>query len=294
MEKPVGFIGLGIMGKPMALNLLEAGVPLMVNDLRPEAEEALTQKGAIAAPVKQIAECCDMIFMILPNGTICREMIAGSEGLAAFVHQGTLVVDMSSVTPVDSRFCAEKLAEVGAAFLDAPVSGGEEGAIHGTLAIMVGGDEEAFQKARPYFEIMGSEAVLVGGTGSGSVTKLANQMIVNLNIAAVSEALVFAHQAGVDPERVFLAIRGGLAGSRVLEDKAPRMLHRDFVPGGSIAVNHKDIKNAVETAHALAIPVPMSAALFEMMQNVKLHGGFTEDHSAMIRYFERLAGIDSI
>lgn len=134
----------------------------------------------------------------------------------------------------------------------------------------------------------------MGGTGSGSVTKLANQMIVNLNIAAVSEALVFARQAGVDPERVFLAIRGGLAGSRVLEDKTPRMLHREFVPGGSIAVNHKDIKNVVDTAHALSIPVPMSAALFEMMQNVKLHGGFTEDHSAMIRYFERLAGISSI
>ena len=290
----IGFIGLGIMGSPMATNLVRAGVDLTVNDLLPEAVEKLKKQGAAAADDAYIAQNCDIIFTIVPNGKISRELITGPEGLFPHLKKGALVVDMSSVTPDDSRYCADKLSEIGVEFLDAPVSGGEEGAVNGSLAIMVGGSQHSFDRAKKYFDIMDSKALLVGEVGSGSVTKLANQIIVNLNIAAISEALVFAKKAGTDPEKVFQAIRTGLAGSRVLEDKAPRMLTNSFEPGGTIAINSKDIRNVIDTAHNAEIPVPMSATLFEVMQSLKLHGDTQKDHSAIIRYFERLAGMDSL
>jgi len=198
---------------------------------------------------------------------------------------------MSSVTPGDSKICAEKLGTLGCRFLDSPVSGGEPGAVNGTLAFMVGWDSADFERAKPCFEVMGASATLVGPVGSGSVTKLANQIIVNMGIAAVSEAMVLATRAGADPGRVFQAIRGGLAGSAVLEAKAPMMLRRDFKPGGKISINHKDVKNVIATAHELDVPLPLTAQLFEIMQALKVGGHMDEDHSGIVQYFERLADV---
>ena len=293
MQEKAGFIGLGIMGAPMAKNLLRAGVKLYVSDVAEAAVARLTGQGAVQMTPEEMAAECSIIFLMLPNGAIVKNVLFGENGLAQHLRPGTLVVDMSSVSPIDSRECAGRLEALGASFLDAPVSGGEEGAINGSLAIMVGGSEESFLRAKPFFEILGAEATLVGGTGSGSVTKLANQIIVNLNIAALSEALVFAKKAGAEPQKVVEAIRSGLAGSRVMEAKAPRMIARNFAPGGKIAINHKDIRNVLNTAHQIDAPVPMSAGLFEMMQALKNAGYFQEDHSALIKYFEMLSGLES-
>ncbi len=287
----IGFIGLGIMGLPMAKRLLEAGHKLLVNDVSPERVEVLTGLGAQSATHSQIGQECGLVFTILPNGGIVQEVLFAPDGVAGSLAPGSLVVDMSSVTPNDSKVCAEKLEALGCHFLDSPVSGGEPGAINGTLAFMVGGDPADFDRAKPYFERMGASAMLVGPVGSGSVTKLANQIIVNMGIAAVSEALVLAAKAGADPGRVFQAIRGGLAGSAVLEAKAPMMLRRDFKPGGKISINHKDVKNVMATAHQLDVPLPLTAQLFEIMQALKVGGHMDEDHSGIVQYFERLADV---
>ena len=248
--------------------------------------------GAQAATLKEIGEKCPVIFTILPNGAIVQSVLFGADGVAEGVKEGSVVVDMSSVTPTESKVCAEKLASLGVDFLDAPVSGGEPKAIDGTLAFMVGGKQEAFDRMVPYFDIMGASALLVGGTGSGSVTKLANQVIVNLNIAAVSEALVLATKAGADPELVYKAIRGGLAGSTVLDAKAPLMIDRNFVPGGKISINLKDIKNVMATAHDIDVPLPMSSQLLEIMQALKVDGHLEDDHGGIVQYFEKLAGVE--
>ena len=290
----IGWIGLGIRGTPMARNLRRGGMELFVNDVSEAAVQRLTAEGARAASRAEIGAACEIIALMLPSGPISRDVIAGADGLVRHVRPGTLVIDFSSVTPEDSRFCQERLAEAGASFLDAPVSGGEEGAVNGSLAIMVGGAEVDFLRAEPVMKLLGSKATLVGPVGSGSVTKLANQVIVNLTIAAVSEALVLAKKSGAEPERVFEAIRTGLAGSRVLEDKAPRMIRGEFAPGGRISINHKDMKNVLAAAHAADVPVPLSAQLFEMMQALKVDGQFGEDHSAIVRYYEKLAGIPSL
>lgn len=292
MDRMVGFIGLGIMGKPMAKNLVKGGCSLLVNDLNGEAVKELTDMGAQAATLKEIGEKCSVIFTILPNGGIVQSVLFSADGVAEGIREGSVVVDMSSVTPTESKVCAEKLAPLGVDFLDAPVSGGEPKAIDGTLAFMVGGKQEAFDKMTPYFDIMGASALLVGATGSGSVTKLANQVIVNLNIAAVSEALVLATKAGADPELVYKAIRGGLAGSTVLDAKAPLMIDRNFVPGGKISINLKDIKNVMATAHDIDVPLPMSSQLLEIMQALKVDGHLEDDHGGIVQYFEKLAGVE--
>lgn len=285
----IGFIGLGIMGKPMVKNLLKAGVQVRVNDLVQSAVDEVAALGALPSTQAQIGADCDVVFAILPNGAIVQNVLFGENGVASTLRQGALVVDMSSVTPGESRACAERLAKQDVAFLDAPVSGGEPGAINGTLSFMVGGDEETFQRAQPYFDIMGSSAIRIGGVGSGSITKLANQIIVNLGIAAVSEAFVLAAKAGADPEKVYQAIRGGLAGSAVLDAKAPMMYSRNFTPGGKISINHKDIKNVMNAAHTMNVPLPLTAQLYEIMQSLMLHGLADNDHSAIVRYFEELA-----
>lgn len=287
----IGFIGLGIMGLPMAKRLLEAGYQLLVNDVSPERVEILTRLGARSAACSQIGQECGLVFTILPNGGIVQRVLFAPDGVAGSLAPGSLVVDMSSVTPGDSKICAEKLGTLGCRFLDSPVSGGEPGAVNGTLAFMVGGDSADFERAKPCFEVMGASATLVGPVGSGSVTKLANQIIVNMGIAAVSEAMVLATRAGADPGRVFQAIRGGLAGSAVLEAKAPMMLRRDFKPGGKISINHKDVKNVIATAHELDVPLPLTAQLFEIMQALKVGGHMDEDHSGIVQYFERLADV---
>lgn len=289
--KRVGFIGLGIMGRPMAKNLLKAGVELVVHDLNASAVEDLVAAGAKSGTPASIGEQCDMIITILPNGAIVQDILFGKDGVASALTAGKLVCDMSSVTASESQTCYSKLKEIGVGFVDAPVSGGESGAIAGTLAIMCGGEEKDFEAMMPYFDILGSSAMLIGPSGSGSVTKLANQVIVNLNIAAVSEALVLATKAGADPMKVYKAIRGGLAGSAVLDAKAPMMCARNFAPGGKISINHKDIKNVLATAHTIDVPMPLTAQLFEIQQALKVSGHMDDDHSGYVQYFEQLAGV---
>ena len=276
----------------MAKCLLENGCSLMVNDLDNSAVDELVALGAVSGSLSEIGEQCEVIFTILPNGGIVQAVLFDQGGISEVIKKGSTIIDMSSVTPVESQTCAEKLEKIGVNFLDAPVSGGEPKAIDGTLAFMVGGREDVFNRIMPFFEIMGSSALLIGGTGSGSVTKLANQVIVNLNIAAVSEALVLATKAGADPELVYKAIRGGLAGSTVLDAKAPLMIDRNFVPGGKIAINLKDIKNVMATAHEIDVPMPMSSQLLEIMQALKVDGHLNDDHGGIVQYFEKLAKVE--
>lgn len=292
MKKLTGFVGLGIMGKPMAKCLLNSGCSLMVNDLDTSAVDELLTLGAVTGSLSEIGEQCEVIFTILPNGSIVQAVLFDEGGIGDSIKTGSVIVDMSSVTPVESQTCAAKLEKLGVDFLDAPVSGGEPKAIDGTLAFMVGGKKDVFNRIMPYFEMMGSSALLIGGTGSGSVTKLANQVIVNLNIAAVSEALVMATKAGADPELVYKAIRGGLAGSTVLDAKAPLMIDRNFVPGGKISINLKDIKNVMATAHEIDVPMPMSSQLLEIMQALKVDGHLNDDHGGIVQYFEKLAQVE--
>ncbi|MGL4607900.1 MAG: 2-hydroxy-3-oxopropionate reductase [Eubacteriaceae bacterium] len=291
MDK-VGFIGLGIMGKPMAKNLLKEKVDLMVCDLNQTAVEELVFAGATAGTYAEIGEKCNIILLILPNGDVSKEVILGKDGLANVLSKGKVICDMSSVTPVESKECYEALKKIGVGFVDAPVSGGEPGAVNGTLAFMAGGDKEDFDVLMPYYSIMGSTAILIGGSGSGSVTKLANQIIVNNTIAVISEAFVLATKAGADPEKVFHAIRGGLAGSAVLDAKIPMIVERNFTPGGKIAINHKDIKNVINTAHAMDVPIPYTAQLYEILQALKVRGHMNEDHGGIVQYFEALADIE--
>lgn len=288
----IGLIGLGIMGKPMAKNLLKGGCELMVCDLNEAAVGEVAAAGARTGSYKEIGACCDVIITILPNGTIVQNVLFGEGGVAEGLSAGKVVCDMSSVTANESRTCYHRLRELGVGFVDAPVSGGEPGAVAGTLAIMCGGDEADFETMKPYFDILGTSALLIGPSGSGSITKLANQVIVNLNIAAVSEALVLAAKAGVDPMKVYKAIRGGLAGSAVLDAKAPMICARNFEPGGKISINHKDIKNVLDTAHAIDVPMPFTAQLFEIQQALKVGGHMDDDHGGYVQYFEQLAGVE--
>lgn len=288
----VGFIGLGIMGRPMAKNLLKAGMNLLVSDLNSEAVADVVGAGAKEGTYVQIGEQCEIIFTIVPNGDIVSSILFDEGGVASAIRPGSIVCDMSSVTPTESQECYRKLKEKGVGFVDAPVSGGEPGAVAGTLAIMAGGDEKDFQVMQKYFDILGSSALLIGGTGSGSVTKLANQAIVNNTIAVVSEAFVLAVKAGADPVKVYEAIRGGLAGSAVLEAKIPMIVERNFKPGGPIRINHKDIKNVVNTSHALDVPIPYTAQLYEILQVMKIHGHMEDDHGGIVQYFEKLADVE--
>lgn len=288
----VGFIGLGIMGRPMAKNLLKANVELVVSDLNTEAVSELESLGAASGSYAQIGAECDIVLTILPNGKIVSDVLFSEKGVASTLTNGKLVCDLSSVTPTESKECYNRLKEIGVGFIDAPVSGGEPGAIAGSLAIMCGGDEDDFNRLAPLFDILGNSALLIGPSGSGSVTKLANQVIVNLGIATVSEALVLATKAGADPMKVYKAIRGGLAGSAVLDAKAPMMCARNFTPGGKISINHKDIKNVINTAHDLDVPLPLTAELFEIMQALKVSGHMNDDHAGIVQYFEQLAGVE--
>ncbi len=290
--KKIGFIGLGIMGKPMAKNLIKEGYNLAVYDLNKDVVNELVCEGAEYKELKQIGEECEFIFTILPNGKIVQNVLFGEEGVVSKIKEGSIVVDMSSVTPTESVFCATELKKLGVGFIDSPVSGGEPKAIDGTLAFMAGGEEEVYKRVLPYFEAMGSSALLIGPSGSGSVTKLTNQVIVNLTIAAVSEGFVLAAKAGADPEKVYKAIRGGLAGSTVLDAKMPMIMNRDFKPGGKISINLKDIKNVMGTAHDLDVPMPMTSQLLEAMQSLKVLGNLDDDHAGIAKYFERLADVE--
>lgn len=288
----LGFIGLGIMGRPMAKNLLKAGEELLVADLNKDAVADVVAAGAVEASYTEIGVQCERIIIMVPSGAISKAILFGEGGVASTVKKGAVVCDMSSVTPVESKECYEGLKKLGVGFVDAPVSGGEPGAVAGSLAIMAGGDQEDFDAMKKYFDILGNSALLIGPSGSGSVTKLANQIIVNNNIAVVSEAFVLATKAGADPEKVYQAIRGGLAGSAVLDAKVPMIIERNFKPGGPIRINHKDIKNVVNTAHAIDVPIPYTAQLYEILQTLKIHGHMEDDHGGIVQYFEKLADVE--
>ena len=288
----VGFIGIGIMGKHMAKNLLSAHYDLLVYDVVEEATHYAVNAGAKLASVAEIGEKCEVIFLSLPNGSIVQSVVLGEGGLIHYIKEGAVIADTSSITPAESKLCHQSLGKIGVGYIDCPVSGGEPGAQNGTLAFMAGGSKKDFDMLKPYFEVLGRSAVLVGESGSGSVAKLANQVIVNTTIAAVSEALVLAVKCGTDPDKVFNAIRGGLAGSQVLEDKAPMMITRNFRPGGSLTINRKDIKNVMSAAEEVGAPMFLTSQLFEIMQALRIAGHSDEDHSAIVRFYEQLAGVE--
>ena len=287
----IGFIGLGIMGKPMAKNLLKAGHDLVVHDILAAPVAELVKAGAKAGlSPKDVAVKSDMVITMLPNSPEVKEVVLGKDGVIEGSRPGTMVVDMSSIAPLAAKEVAAALAEKGVEMLDAPVSGGEPKAIDGTLAIMAGGKAEIFEKVKPVLLKMGTSAVLCGEIGSGNVTKLANQIIVALNIAAMSEALVLAAKAGVDPGRVFAAIRGGLAGSTVLEAKAPMVCKGNYKPGFRMELHIKDLQNALDTAHAIGVPVPLTGTVMEIMQALRVEGKEKNDHCGVIQFYEKLSG----
>ncbi|WP_095833289.1 2-hydroxy-3-oxopropionate reductase [Brenneria goodwinii] len=289
----IGFIGLGIMGKPMSKNLLKAGYSLVVMDRNTEAVAEVVAAGATSADSpKLVAEQCDIIITMLPNSPHVKEVVLGDNGVIDGARAGSVVIDMSSIAPLASREIAAALAGKNIGMLDAPVSGGEPKAIDGTLSVMVGGDKALFDRSVDIMKAMAGSVVHTGDIGAGNVTKLANQVIVALNIAAMSEALVLATKAGVNPELVYQAIRGGLAGSTVLDAKAPMVLDRNFKPGFRIDLHIKDLANALDTSHGVGAQLPLTAAVMEMMQALKADDLGTADHSALARYYEKLAKVE--
>jgi 2-hydroxy-3-oxopropionate reductase len=292
MEK-IGFIGVGIMGKPMALNLIKAGYPLKVFDVDSVRMAEVVKAGAEeGTSCKDVAETSEIVITMLPDSPDVKNAVLGKNGVLEGVKSGSVLIDMSSIAPLVSKEIAQKLGEKNVSMLDAPVSGGEPKAIDGTLAIMVGGPKDVFERVKDILAIMGGSVTHVGEVGSGNTTKLANQIIVALNIAAVSEAMVLATKAGVDPEKVFQAIRGGLAGSTVLDAKMPLILSGNFKPGFRIELHIKDIKNALETAHELGVPIPLSSQIMEIMQALKVDGKHKDDHGGIVQFYERLAKIE--
>ena len=293
MSKKIGFIGLGIMGKPMSKNLLKAGYDLTVCDINAAAVSEVVALGAKAATnARELAAQTEIIITMLPNSPQVKAVALGNHGIIDGARPGTIVVDMSSIAPQAAQEVAKALAEKGIKMIDAPVSGGEPKAIDATLSIMVGGEQAVFDECLPILKCMGASAVRVGNIGAGNVTKLANQVIVALNIAALSEAMTLAAKAGVDPELVFNAIKGGLAGSTVMNAKAPLMLDRKFDPGFRINLHIKDLNNALETAHDVGVPLPLTAGIMEILQSLRIDGSGNEDHSAIVKYYEKLSKVE--
>ena len=289
----IGFIGLGIMGKPMAKNLLKAGYALIVHNRSQAPVDELVQEGAQAAKSPaEVASQSEVVITMLPNSPDVEQVILSENGVLAGAAAGSIIIDMSSIEPLVSQKIARLAAEKRVEFLDAPVSGGEPGAIEGTLAIMVGGKEEIFDRCLPILKVMGKSVVRGGDVGAGGFAKLANQIIVALNIAAVSEAYVLAQKAGLDPERLFQAIRGGLAGSHVMDAKIPMIVERNFKPGFKIKLHDKDIKNALATAGGLNVPLPLTALIEQMFSALIVAGKGELDHSAMIQFIEKLAQVE--
>jgi 2-hydroxy-3-oxopropionate reductase len=293
MSKKIGFIGLGIMGKPMSKNLLKAGYDLTVCDINAAAVAEVVALGAKAAATPAaVAAQTDIVITMLPNSPQVRTVALGAGGIAEGARPGAIVIDMSSIAPLAAQEVAKALAEKGVKMIDAPVSGGEPKAIDATLSIMVGGDPAVFEECLPILKCMGASVVRVGDVGAGNVTKLANQVVVALNIAALSEAMTLATKAGVDPELVFNAIKGGLAGSTVMNAKAPLILERKFAPGFRIGLHIKDLDNALDTAHEVGAPLPLTAGVMEILQALKVDGCAGDDHGAIVKYYEKLAQVE--
>jgi len=293
MSKQIGFIGLGIMGYPMAKNILNAGHKIRVYDIADSVMDKIGSDGAIkCSSPSEVSEHADIIFTIVPDSPHVKNIIFGDNGIIKNYKKGSIIVDMSSIAPNMSIEIAKKCLEYDLYFLDAPVSGGEPKAIDGTLSFMVGGDEKNFNDVLPYFNIMGSSAILVGSAGSGTATKLANQIIVNLNIAALSEAMVLISKMGVDPKKVVDAISGGLAASAVLNAKAPMMIERNFKAGGRIDINKKDIKNVLATSHEMGLSLPLTSQLYEIFQSLTALEKSDLDHSAILHFYEHINNIN--
>ena len=293
MKKKLGFIGLGIMGKPMAKNLLKAGFSIVAYDLNKDAVEDVVKAGALAASSsKEAAGKAEVIITMLPDSPDVKEVILGKDGVLEGIKPGSIVIDMSSINPLVSQEIEKELRKKGVQMLDAPVSGGETGAIQGTLAIMVGGEEKIFKESMEIFKAIGKNIVHVGGIGAGGFVKLVNQIIVAVNIAAVGEAFTLGTKAGLDPQVIYQAIRGGLAGSTVLETKAPMMFARNFKPGFKIRLHHKDLQNALSTAKDLGVPLPLSSFVQQIILSLMTEGRGEEDHSALATFFEKMAKVE--
>ncbi len=287
--KKIGLIGLGIMGKPMGKNLLRAGYDLTVCSSKEATREEMRAAGArVTADYAELGANCDVVLTMVPNGPQVKSVMLGENGAGTHMKPGSVFIDMSSINPVISQEIAGVLAERGIEMLDAPVSGGEPKAIDGTLSFMVGGKQEVFDEYKDLLSAMGASVVRCGDIGAGNTTKLANQIIVACNIQALSEALTFAKLANVDPEVVFQAIRGGLAGSTVMEAKAPMMIADNFKPGFKIDLHIKDLNNALDCAHSVGAPVPMTASVMELMQWLHKEGCGQNDHSALLKYYKKL------
>jgi 2-hydroxy-3-oxopropionate reductase len=283
----IGFIGLGIMGAPMAGHLRAAGHTLFVRT-RSKVPEALAG-ASVCASAQEVAQRADIVFLMLPDTPDVDAVLFGKDGVAAGLSKGKTVVDMSSISPIETKALAQKINALGCDYLDAPVSGGEVGAKAASLTIMVGGPDAAFERIKPLFELMGKNITLVGGNGDGQTTKVANQIIVALNIAAVGEALVFASKAGADPAKVRQALMGGFAASRILEVHGERMIKRSFAPGFRIGLHQKDLSLALAGARALGVSLPQTASAAQLMQACAAHGMQDLDHSALVRALELMA-----
>ena len=286
----IGFIGLGIMGKAMAVNLAKAGHDLYVMDHHQEHIDAVAAFGGHASNYTEIGEKTEVVITMLPNSPQVKEVMLGEEGLGAKMHKGQVLIDCSSINPLASREIGAALAKRGIEMLDAPVSGGEPKAIDGTLAFMVGGKQEIFDLCKPILSKMGSSVVLCGDIGAGNVTKLCNQTIVAVNIAALAEAMQMGQMCGVEPQKIFEAIRGGLAGSTVMNAKAPMMMDQNFQPGFRIDLHIKDLNNVVDAAKTVDAPIPLTQTVLEMMKILHHDGDGSCDHSALLKYYQKLSG----
>ncbi len=291
MAEKVGFIGLGIMGKPMAKNLMEAGYDLVLYNRTLEKAEELAEDGAaeVSANPREVAENSDIVVTMLPDSPDVRNVVAGKDGVLEGIKEGVLLVDMSTISPVVTEELAAAVKEKGASMLDAPVSGGDVGAIEGTLSIMVGGSEEDFERAKPLFDVMGKTVNHVGPTGAGQVTKAANQVVVALTIEAVSEALVLGSKGGVRPEKILDVLSGGLAGNKVMEVKREKFLSHEFDPGFRSELHHKDLGIALAAGREYGVVLPVTAIVDQMLLAMKKKGWGGEDHSALLRVIEDLS-----
>jgi 2-hydroxy-3-oxopropionate reductase len=288
----VGFVGLGIMGTPMAGHILAAGHELFAFDLRPPAQALVDQGAQVCASGKEVAQKSDVIIVMVPDTPHVAAALFDPNGIAEGLSAGKIVVDMSSISPVETKVFAGKIGALGCAYLDAPVSGGEVGAKAATLTIMVGGPEDAFEQVKPLFALMGKNVTRVGGNGDGQTCKVANQIIVALTIEAVGEALLFASKMGADPAKVRQALMGGFASSRILEVHGERMIRRTFDPGFRIELHQKDLNLALSSARAVGVSLPNTATAQELFNACAAHGGKAWDHSAMVRALEMLAGFE--
>ena len=292
MAEKIGFIGLGIMGRPMAKNLMEAGYELVLQNRSPEKAEGLAEEGnaTAARSPREVAEACDIVITMLPDSPDVEAVVAGEGGVLEGIRDSALLVDMSTISPVVTEELAAKVREKGASMLDAPVSGGDVGAVEGALSIMVGGSKEDFERARPLFDVMGKVATHVGPIGAGQVVKACNQIVVALTIEAVSEALVLGSKGGVAPEKILDVLGGGLAGNKVMEVKREKMLGHSFDPGFRIELHHKDLGIALAAGREYGVTLPVTAIVDQMLETLKMRGKGDRDHSAILTLIEESSG----